>query len=92
MTQSTNHSISHDFFSYGIEGVGVSRATEVRMNEQAHDRNLAALRAPERPSSVRRWLGNALISAGNGIAGRNVGVPNLDCLTAQLTVGSDLAR
>jgi hypothetical protein len=87
-----NTSISHDFFQYGIDGIGVNRVAEVRATEQERARSFAALRAPERPSSIRRWLGSALISVGNGIAGRNLTGGRLDAMTAPPTMGSDPAR
>ncbi len=64
------HSISHDLLTFGHEGLGVHRANERRAAEQDRDRIKATLRASGAPSPARRWLGNAMIAIGTGIAGK----------------------
>jgi hypothetical protein len=64
MTQQTPDTISHDFHRYGLDGLGLNRAAERRAVERDRDRVTADLRAPGRPSSVRRWLGTTLIAVG----------------------------
>ena len=64
------HSTSHDFLTYGHEGLGVNRAIERRNAERDRDQINATLRAPGVPSAARRWLGNMLIAFGTGIAGK----------------------
>lgn len=77
MTQHTHDTISHDFHRFGLAGLGLNRAAERRAVERDRDRVSANLRAPVRPSSVRRWLGTALIAVGSRLAG-TMPIPTLD--------------
>jgi hypothetical protein len=69
------HSISHDLLTFGHEGLGVNRANERRAAERNRDHITATLRASGTPSSARRWLGNAMIAIGTGIAGKKALAP-----------------
>ncbi|MBA3378833.1 MAG: hypothetical protein H0T93_08110 [Chloroflexia bacterium] len=60
---------------------------ERRAVERDRDRVSATLRAPVRPSSVRRWLGTALIAVGSRIAG-SMPMPHLDTGIAYRQVGA----
>ena len=87
MTQQTPDTISHVFHRYGLDGLGLNRAAERRAVERDRDRVTADLRAPVRPSSVRRWLGTALIAVGSRIAG-SMPMPHLDTGIAYRQVGA----
>jgi hypothetical protein len=82
-TRIPRHSIAHDFLSFGHEGLALSRATERREAERARDRLRAAHQTPGHPSSVRRWLGDMMITIGTGIAGKQALAPRPDDLRAR---------
>ena len=70
LTRIPRHSISHDFLTYGHNGLGLNRADELRAAERERDHLAATVRAPGSPSFVRRWLGDLMIALGTGIAGK----------------------
>ena len=87
MTHKSHDTISHDFHRFGLDGLGLNRAAERRAVERDRHRVSADLRAPGRPSSVRRWLGTALIAVGSRIAG-SMPMPHLDTGIAYRQVGA----
>jgi hypothetical protein len=82
-TQIPRHTISHDFLTYGHEGIGLNRAMERRAAERERDLIAATHRAPGLPSSVRRWLGDIMIAIGTGIAGKKALAPRPEDLKAR---------
>jgi hypothetical protein len=82
------NSISRDFYQYGLDGIGINRASEIRSAERTRAGISIALRAPGRPSAIRRWLGTVLIAAGTGIAGRNATARLLEAGPALPVIGS----
>jgi hypothetical protein len=65
--------ISHDFFTFGNDGIGLHHAEERRANER--ERNRLAGYRPRPVSAFRRRLGALLISAGQDLRGECAPVP-----------------
>lgn len=74
---STHHqtSAAEGMRAYGLSGIELGHRTRERQLTSAHGLQLQEVQVRGRVNNIRQWLGDAMIRAGSGLAGRQATTP-----------------
>ena len=61
--------------AYGLSGIELGHREQQRHAHAAHEHQLREVEVRGRVNNIRQWLGDAMIRAGSGLAGRREATP-----------------
>jgi hypothetical protein len=71
----TRSSAADGMRAYGLSGIELGHRTQQRQAAASADLRLREIGMRGRVNNIRQWLGDAMIRAGSGLAGRAATVP-----------------